>query len=100
MYYMCDIMIYFCHIGGDVWSTDSLQLMVAAPCLVWECARVLGAVAFELVVAVLRIEMLCLHPGRLELRGEIWGYHGKIHGGLRGFQWGSTVKAGDQMEIS
>ena len=40
------------------------------------------------------------HPGRLELRGQIWGYHGKIHGGLRGFQWGSTVKAGDQMEIS
>ena len=33
---------------------------MAAPCLVWECARVLGAVAFELVVAVLRIEMLCL----------------------------------------
>ena len=63
------IYIYILYnIGGDVWSTDLVQLMtrkaMAAPCLVWECARVLGAVAFELVVAVLRIEMLCLRrPG-------------------------------------
>ena len=64
-------------------STDSIQLMLVCgrnlhqprgeirpwltPCLV--C--ILGAVAFQ---AVLRIEIMSLDPGRL----EIWGYHWKI----------------------